>query len=88
MRHVLLVALVVTSGACGSKDSTKKSPAADKVAQAAKDLPDGLDMRLSNGKAGPPPFDKTKLAPAAKLGDADVKTILSRAADAESLGTL
>jgi hypothetical protein len=71
--------LVATAWACGSKSDTKKAPVADSVAKQAKDIPDGLDLRLSNGKAGPPPFDKSTLAPAKKLGDADVQTILSRA---------
>ena len=57
--RVLLVMLLVA--ACGGK-SEKKAPVADAVAKQAKDIPDGLDLRLSNGKAGPPPFDKTTLA--------------------------
>ncbi|HEY5928057.1 MAG TPA: DUF6049 family protein, partial [Kofleriaceae bacterium] len=79
MKTRVLVVLLLAA-ACGSKDSPKKkAPAADKVAKAAKDLPDGLDMRLSNGKAGPPPFDKSKLAPARKLPDAELAAIFSRA---------
>jgi hypothetical protein len=71
---------VLLLAACGSKSSkTEHKSSADTVAKAEKDLPDGLDMRLSNGKAGPPPFDTRKLAPARKLGDADVQAILSRA---------
>ena len=81
-RRVLLVAVLAAASACGSKKSqTQNKPAqvADSLAKKAKDLPDGLDLRLSNGKAGPPPFDKSKLAPAKKLGDADVQSILTRA---------
>ncbi|HEU4615311.1 MAG TPA: Ig-like domain-containing protein, partial [Kofleriaceae bacterium] len=80
--RVLLVALAVTFAGCGSKKSTKPTkhgPSADELAKLAKDLPDGLDLRLSDGKAGPPPFDRSKLAPAKKLGDADVQAILARA---------
>jgi uncharacterized protein YfaS (alpha-2-macroglobulin family) len=80
--RLLLVFLLAAACACGSKKSSteqKPAPTADKLAKAAKDLPDGIDMRLSNGKAGPPPFDKSKLAAAKKLGDPDVQTILSRA---------
>ncbi|HEY5944819.1 MAG TPA: DUF6049 family protein [Kofleriaceae bacterium] len=82
MKHrVLLVLLVAAASACSSKKKSNdtKAPVADKLAKAAKDLPDGLDMHLSNGKAGPPPFDKSKLAAAKKLGDGDVQSILSRA---------
>ncbi len=76
MRRVLLVMLLA---ACGSKKSTTETKQEKQIAAAQKDLPDGLDMRLSNGKAGPPPFDKSKLAAAKKLGDADVQAILTRA---------
>ncbi|HEX5059401.1 MAG TPA: DUF6049 family protein [Kofleriaceae bacterium] len=80
-RVLLLVLLATASCRCGKDSTTENKPAAtaDRLAKAAKDLPDGLDLRLSNGKAGPPPFDKSKLAPAKKLGDADVQQILSRA---------
>jgi len=78
---VLFVAFVAALTACGSKSSKhdSKTSTADALAKQAKDLPDGLDLRLSEGKAGPPPFDRTKLAAAKKLGDADVNAILSRA---------
>jgi alpha-2-macroglobulin len=75
------VLLALLLAACGSKKSSTdhKAPTAEAVAKAAKDLPDGLDLRLSDGKAGPPPYDKTKLAAAKKLSDADVQKILARA---------
>ena len=44
----------------------------------AKDLPPGLVMKLSDGTQGPPAFDHTKLAPATKLGDAEVAQLLAR----------
>jgi len=77
---------VLGAAACGSKSSTKKGagPISTKVAQQAKDLPDGLDVRLSDGKQGPPPFDHNKLAAATKLGDADVAQLLSRAKPLET----
>ncbi|HUS29363.1 MAG TPA: alpha-2-macroglobulin family protein, partial [Kofleriaceae bacterium] len=80
-----LVLLVVA--ACGSKSDTKKQPQpplSTKLAQQAKDLPDGIDIRLSDGKQGPPPFDHNKLAAAKKLGDADVQQLLARAKPLET----
>ena len=80
---VTLWSFVATS--CGSKTSTTKSTAggsATPIVQAlvqTGDLPKGLDMRLSNGKAGVDAVDHSKLAPATKLGDADVAALLSRA---------
>ncbi|HWO23504.1 MAG TPA: alpha-2-macroglobulin family protein, partial [Kofleriaceae bacterium] len=55
------------------------SPLSDQVLVQTKDLPPGLDLRVSEGKAGPPAFDRAKLAPAKKLGDADAQALLSRA---------
>ncbi|HWU87971.1 MAG TPA: Ig-like domain-containing protein, partial [Kofleriaceae bacterium] len=55
------------------------SPLSDQVLVQAKDLPPGLDLRVSEGKAGPPPFDRDKLAPAKKLSETDVQALLSRA---------
>ena len=75
-KSVLLIALLA---ACGSKKTSEQKTASDKPLVQDKDIPDGLDLRLSNGKAGPPTFDRSKLAPAKKLGDADVQTILARA---------
>jgi len=47
-------------------------------AQIATDHPPGLDLRLSEGKQGPPGRDHSKLAPAAKISDADAERILAR----------
>jgi hypothetical protein len=77
--RVLLVMLPVASLACGGNSSTDKKAPASKPLVQDKDIPEGLDLRLSNGKAGPPAFDKSQLAPAKKLADADVATILARA---------
>src|SRR5262249_15725940 len=63
---------------CGDKPASKPAAVAS-VKKPPKEVPDGLDLRLSNGKAGPPPFDKSKLAAAKPLGDADVQSILARA---------
>jgi uncharacterized protein YfaS (alpha-2-macroglobulin family) len=73
--------------ACGGKTSTTPtgsplgaaSPLSDQVLQQVKDLPKGLDLHLSNGHEGPPPFDHAKLAAATKLSDADAQALLSRA---------
>ena len=42
------------------------------------DIPDGLDMRLSNGKQGADAFDHSKLAPATKLSDDEAEKLLAR----------
>ncbi|CAN5759373.1 hypothetical protein BH11MYX3_BH11MYX3_15750 [soil metagenome] len=44
----------------------------------AKGVPQGLDLRVSNGKAGKPAYDRASLAPASKLAPADVTQLLSR----------
>jgi len=78
-----LFSLITTLPGCGSKKSTpgngSGSPLADKAYQLAADAPDGLDIRVSDGKAGPPAFDRAKLAPAKKLGDAEVNAMMTRA---------
>jgi uncharacterized protein YfaS (alpha-2-macroglobulin family) len=51
----------------------------DQVLVQNKDLPPGLDMTLTEGKAGPPPIDRSKLAAASKLTDADAQALLTRA---------
>ncbi|HTJ41383.1 MAG TPA: DUF6049 family protein, partial [Kofleriaceae bacterium] len=42
------------------------------------DAPPGLDLRLSDGKSGPPANDHSKLAPATKISDGDAEQILNR----------
>ncbi|HEU0036764.1 MAG TPA: DUF6049 family protein [Kofleriaceae bacterium] len=77
-----LVALVASCGGKGSSTSPSMgsaSPISDKALVQLKDAPPGLDLRVSDGKAGPPAFDRAQLAPAKKLGDADVKAMLARA---------
>ncbi|HEY5934552.1 MAG TPA: DUF6049 family protein, partial [Kofleriaceae bacterium] len=77
----LLFSLVTTLPGCGGKKSEpgKGAPIPDKPYALAEDAPDGLDIRVSDGKAGPPAFDRAKLAPARKLGDAEVNAMMTRA---------
>ena len=83
MRKLIITAALLAT-ACGHKggstDATSgsASPMADKVKYNAKNLPPGLDLRLSNGKQGVPAFDHSKLAPATKLADAEVAQLLAR----------
>jgi alpha-2-macroglobulin len=78
-----LFSFVVTS--CGGKSAKPQapmggsSPLSDQVLVQTKDLPPGLDMRVSSGRQGPPAFDRAKLAPAKKLPDAEAEQLLSRA---------
>ncbi|MBV8758576.1 MAG: Ig-like domain-containing protein, partial [Deltaproteobacteria bacterium] len=77
-----LCSFVVTS--CGGKSpgptrAPIPSPISDRVLVQTKDLPPGLDMRVSQGKQGAPAFDHGKLAAAKKLSDADAEALLSRA---------
>ncbi len=82
---VTLLSFIVTS--CGSKSPRTPgapplgaaSPLSDQVLVQTKDLPPGIDLRLSDGRQGPPAFDRTKLAPATKLADADADKLLARA---------
>src|SRR5262245_41258890 len=78
---------VVTIGSlftsCGGKSGTTNpmgsgSPLSDQALVQLKDAPDGLDLRVSDGKQGPPAFDRAKLAPAKKLGDGEIASILAR----------
>ncbi|MCW5803695.1 MAG: Ig-like domain-containing protein, partial [Deltaproteobacteria bacterium] len=84
MRKLALILLGFAGcGSCGSKDEPAAggggSSAADVVAAQQKEVPQGLDVRLSDGKQGPPPFDRGKLAPATKLADGEIATLLARA---------
>ncbi|MBX3158375.1 MAG: Ig-like domain-containing protein [Deltaproteobacteria bacterium] len=80
-----MATLVPFVATCGGGRSGPSAPAGgggtltELALVQAKDLPKGLDLRLSNGAAGPPPFDRAKLAPATKLGDPDAEAILRRA---------
>ena len=77
-----LASFIATS--CGGRPQTPvvkhhPSPISDGALVQMKDLPDGLDLRLSNGRQGPPAYDRAKLAPATKLGDAEVEKLFARA---------
>ena len=75
-----LASFILTS--CGGKSPSpapKPSPLSDQVLIQQKDLPDGLDMRVSDGKQGPPAVDHAKLAPATRFPDAEAEQLLSRA---------
>jgi uncharacterized protein YfaS (alpha-2-macroglobulin family) len=77
-----VLALVLVAAACGDKKPSKPAKTVDPSAKPyvmPKDAPDGLDLKLSDGKQGAPAYDKSKLAAAKKLGDADVAQILQRA---------
>jgi len=56
------IALACLVLSCGGKDGGKSSmggpsPLSDQVLVQNKDLPEGLELRVSNGKQGPPAFE-------------------------------
>ena len=63
---------------CGGKKGDSGDAPPPKVI--AKDVPQGLDLRLSNGKTGKPAYDRTQIAKAEKLDAAAVTQLLARAA--------
>ena len=84
MRKIVTVGVVVVAAACGSKKSKidtgdSGGPLAEQVKKDAKDAPDGLDVRLSNGKQLAAPYDHAKVAPAARISDAEAQALLARA---------
>src|SRR3954469_6453472 len=85
VRHLsIALAGLLVSSSCGSKKSTGSGggsgPVPDQAYVQPKDAPDGLDLRVSDGKQGPPAYDRAKLAPAKKLSDGEAQALLSRAA--------
>jgi len=72
---VILVACVTACGG-GGKSGDAPPP---KPKPVPKDTPEGLDLRLSNGKSGAPAYDRAQLAPATKLADAETAQLLARA---------
>ncbi|HLL21170.1 MAG TPA: Ig-like domain-containing protein, partial [Kofleriaceae bacterium] len=78
-----LSALVVSCG--GNK--TAPPPAASDDGSAKQglalvkldDAPDGMNLRVRDGKQGPPAYDRAKLAPAKKLSSQDADALLARA---------
>ncbi|MBA2542215.1 MAG: hypothetical protein H0V17_21420, partial [Deltaproteobacteria bacterium] len=84
MTRPILAALLLA--ACGGKGNDgaspnvgSASPVSDEVYVQLKDAPPGLDLKVSEGKAGPPAFDRSKIAPARKLADAEAQAMLARA---------
>jgi len=89
-RRLALAALaLMLPVACGGRATNNNSApagsggggagAAGQALMQAKDVPAGLDLRLSAGKQGPPAFDRATLAPARKLSPADTTALLARA---------
>lgn len=88
-RGVALVTLVsfIATG-CGGRPATTTPPpssagappvSSDLALVALADAPEGLDLRLSDGKRGPEPVDRAALPPAKKLSEADAAGLFSRA---------
>ena len=63
VRATLALALVVGVAACGSKDKPTGKKVVAPVKIPDKDIPEGFDLRLSDGKQNAPPYDASKLAP-------------------------
>jgi len=85
LRFVAFWAAVATiTGSCGpgvkQTPNTGSGSGSSSLAldQTAKDLPPGLDLRLSQGQQGPDAIDHSKLAPATKISDADAEALLNR----------
>ncbi|MEO8703660.1 MAG: alpha-2-macroglobulin family protein [Kofleriaceae bacterium] len=89
-RAVALTSLFVfVTTSCGGKGTATQppppnpigaaSPLSDQAYVQLKDAPPGLDLKVSEGKAGPPAFDRSKLAPAKKLPDGEAAAMLQRA---------
>ncbi len=69
---------------CGGKSSTPPttgsgSPLSDQAMVQLADAPQGIDLRVSDGKLGPPAFDRAKIAPATKLDQSTTNALLARA---------
>jgi hypothetical protein len=88
-RNLLATMAAMSLVACGSSSTTPSNgPGGSGVTDnpivtpsgsgSGSDL-DGLDLRLSNGKAGKPAYDHAQLPPAKKLSDADAAALLTRA---------
>jgi alpha-2-macroglobulin len=85
-RASALTALVglLASSCGGNKTSGPSSGSGGSAEEPAyvqyEGAPDGIELRVSEGKQGPPAYDRAKLAPARKLPDADTQALLARAA--------
>ena len=78
----MLTLLPFVATSCGGRTkggtTAQPSPLSDLVLVQSKDLPAGLDLRLSEGRQGAPAFDRANLAPARKLSDAEAQALLAR----------
>ncbi|HVK83048.1 MAG TPA: Ig-like domain-containing protein, partial [Kofleriaceae bacterium] len=74
---IAVIAAMVLDG-CGGKKRGSSEPPPSTKAIAAKDVPDGLAMRLSDGKAGAGAYDHATVAAASRLGDTEVAALLAR----------
>jgi uncharacterized protein YfaS (alpha-2-macroglobulin family) len=84
-KTLILFSLAIMA-ACGGQSWTPggASQLAEQAFVQLKDAPPGLDLRVSEGKAGPPAFDRATLAPARKLADAESVSLLARARPLQS----
>lgn len=73
----MVFAAAMVIAACGGKRSTSNDDASA-TPEVQKDLPLGLDLRLSNGRAGAPAYDRSKVATTTVLDDAEVTALLAR----------
>src|SRR5688572_13182654 len=86
LRGVALVTLVpFLSLSCGGKQTPRPPGAGTTVAQPGGqpliqtgDAAPGLTLRLTDGKQGPPAADRSTLAPAGAMSDADAAALLAR----------
>ena len=80
--HLSIAVTGLVAASCGGKkdppsSGDQRAPAP--LALAAQEPPEGLDLRVSDGKQGPPAYDRAKLAPAKKLPDGEAQALLARA---------
>ena len=73
----MVFAAAMVIAACGGKRSTSNDDASAKP-KVQNVLPPGLDLRVSNGKAGAPAYDRSKVATTTKLADAEIAAVLAR----------
>ena len=73
-----------TGNGPGSSAGSGTTSAPDQALAQLADMPDGLDLRLSDGKQGVPAVDHAHLPPATHLSDADTAQLLSRATPIKS----
>ncbi len=83
VRRVTALFTLLQVVSCGGKQPPKTghgsaSPISDLVLVQTKDLPDGLDLAVSEARQGAPAFDRGKLAPAQKLPDGEAQALLAR----------